>query len=472
MKIRSIIWSALAVMGMLAACTSEEIIDTPVLNVGSVTVQFTTAGASTKADAAEEPNRWATAAETTINNYMVAVFEGETLQANSKCIKLVEGVVNPSTTTESETGSTDGQTVKAYSTTVTDLPVDTKLSFLVIANAETAQLPKVWRNDLTYSSFEKVETTSSFAASKLLKVGKKEGQTLSASATVSVVKVPLIQLTARIDFAGVQYTDQGGEDTETNAGSWEKVTGNSLKSLYDTYFAEGKDNTPQKVELNEKVGTVVENKGGEYVYDDDGYLYFNSTGSNWWNYYENRLSIEKGTKKTTVTSPSTFVLTETTVGNLNHKSDILIYDTLSVENNESDLRTATVAFDKSFYTYELAQASENILLGVKGGLASSKKITEVIEYRIQLYQKNSSTGKYKTKGNVMTLSSLGSSIEKGEETTPPSTTTEYTLSIPYTKIIKGNLYKVTGKFNPSVSPTIEWEVVDMDNVPVVIPPFQ
>lgn len=72
----------------------------------------------------------------------------------------------------------------------------------------------------------------------------------------------------------------------------------------------------------------------------------------------------------------------------------------------------------------------------------------------------------------MTLLSLGSSIDKGEETTPPSTTTEYTLSIPYTKIIKGNLYKVTGKFNPSVSPTIEWEVVDMDNVPVVIPPFQ
>ena len=199
-------------------------------------------------------------------------------------------------------------------------------------------------------------------------------------------------------------------------------------------------------------------------------MYFNSTGSSRWDYYKNRLSIEKRTKKTTVTFPSTFVLTETTVGNLNHKSDILIYDTLSVENNESDLRTAPVAFDKSFYTYELAQASENIFLGVKGGLASSKKITEVIEYRIQLYQK-SNTGKYKTKGNVMTLSSLGSSIDS-EETPLPSTTTEYTLFIPYTKIIKGNLYKVTGKFNPSVSPTIEWEVVDMDDVPVVIPPFQ
>lgn len=465
MKIESIIWSTLAVMSMLTACTSEEIIDTPVHKVGSVTIQFTAANTMTKADAAEDPNQWATAAETTISNYVIAVFEGKTLNNDSKCIKLVNGVVSPSTTTESETSNTNGQTVKAYSTTVTDLPVDTELSFLVIANAQTAQIPTTWSESLTYASFAKVETTSSFEASKLLKVGKKEGETLTASATASVVKVPLIQLTARIDFAGVEYTDQGGETTVT--GKWTAVTGKSLKKLYDTYFKAGQNNE-LKTELNNWVKSVAINDGNEYVYDSDKdeYLFFNSTGGR--NaYYKGRLSIEKYTTTKTVTKPS-FVLTETTVGNLNHKSDILIYDTLTVENGINDLRAASVPFNNSFYTYELAQVTENMLLGIKGGLASSKTVTEKTKYRIQVYQKNRRQDSYKREGALKELST--GSTDKHNETSTPSTT-EYTLSIPYTKIIKGNLYKVTGKFNPSVIPTIEWEVVDMKNVPVDIPPF-
>lgn len=454
-------------MSMLTACTSEEIIDTPVHKVGSVTIQFTTANTMTKADAAEDPNQWATAGETTINNYVIAVFEGKALNNNSKCIKLVNGVVSPSTTTESETGNTDGQTVKAYSTTVTDLPVDTELSFLVIANAKTAQIPTTWSDNLTYASFEKVETTSSFAASNLLKVGKKEGETLSASATASVVKVPLTQLTARIDFAGVEYTDKG--EKTTVEGKWESVTGNSLKKLYDTYFKAGQDNA-LKTELNKWVQSVATNGGGEYVYDsdEDDYLFFNLAGSGNRAYYKGRLSIEKYTTTTTATTLS-FVLTETTVGNLNHKSDILIYDTLTVENGINDLWAASVPFNNSFYTYELAQVTENMLLGIKGGLASSKTVTETTKYRIQVYQKNSRQDSYRKMGPLKELSSGGSTDEHNETSTP--STTEYTLSIPYTKIIKGNLYKVTGKFNPSVIPTIEWEVVDMKNVPVEIPPF-
>lgn len=467
MKIKSIIWSTLAVMSMLTACTSEEIIDTPVHKVGSVTIQFTAANTMTKADAAEDPNQWATAAETTISNYVIAVFEGKTLNSNSKCIKLVNGVVSPSTTTESETSNTNGQTVKAYSTTVTDLPVDTELSFLVIANAQTAQIPTTWSESLTYASFAKVETTSSFAASKLLKVGKKEGETLTASTTASVVKVPLTQLTARIDFAGVEYTDKGGETTVT--GEWTSVTGKSLKELYDTYFKAGQNNE-LKTELNKWVKSVATNDGNEYVYDSDedaNYLFFNSSGGNR-AYYKGRLSIKKQTTTTTATTLS-FVLTETTVGNINHKSDILIYDTLTVENGINDLRAASVPFNNSFYTYELAQVTENMLLGIKGGLASSKTVTEKTKYQIQVYLKDSRGGKYKEKGERKELSS-GSTNEHNETSTP--STTEYTLSIPYTKIIKGNLYKVTGKFNPSVIPTIEWEVVNMKNVPVEIPPFQ
>lgn len=467
MKIKSIIWSTLAVMGMLTACTSEEIIDTPVHKVGSVTIQFTTANAMTKADAAEDPNQWATAVETTINKYVIAVFEGETLKDNSKCIKVVDGVISPSTTTESETGSTNGQTVKAYSTTVTDLPVDTPLSFLVIANAQTAQIPTTWDESLTYASFAKVETTSSFVASNLLKVGKKEGETLTASASASVVKVPLTQLTARIDFAGVEYTDQGGETTETENGSWTTVKGEDLETLYDTYFKVGK--TEQKTELNKLVTEAkAENKGGEYVYDSesDNYLFFNSTGGKW-PYYQGRLSIEKRTKTVTVTSSAAFALTETTVGNLNHNSDILIYDTLSVENDENGLISESVTFGKSFYTYELAQASGDMLLGIKGGLASLKKKTVVTEYRIQVYEKKGYYQSYKDKGVKMILASLGSSTES-EEQTPPSTITEYSLSIPYANIVKGHLYKVTGNFKPSVEGNIEWVVEDWTNKSIEI----
>lgn len=463
MKIKSIIWSTVAVM-LLSACASEEIIDTPVQKSGSVTIRFASANTVTKATA-EDPNTWATAEETTIENYTIAVFEGAILKDNCPCIKVVSGNTTSSTTTESETGSTTGQTVKAYSVSVTDLPINTPLSFLVIANSKTAGFPSYFTQGLTYKSFDDSELTYSFEASKLIKVGKKENVTFQPSSTPVEVKVPLIQLTARIDFAGVNYNAEGdnGENTTTTGGQWVDLTSTELEVLYKQYF-DVNNLSEQKVELNEKVRSVAENRGGDYVLTGN-YLSFNYDKS----YYVGRLYIQKSVTTTTVTSPGAFSVKGTTVGNLNQKSDILIYNTSSIENKQDGLDVPPIDFEKTFYTYELLTKDRDITLNINGGLVSSEKVTTITKYQIQV-QTRTKRGSYTDVRGKMPLSLLGSTTNT-ENTKQPDLLETYALSIPYKSIIKGHIYEVTGSLKPSISPTIEWQVEDLTSVTVDIPPF-
>lgn len=452
MKIKSIIWSTVAVM-LLSACASEEIIDTPVQKSGSVTIRFASANTVTKATA-EEPNTWATAEETTIENYTIAVFEGTSLEDNSPCIKVVSGNTTSSTTTESETGSTTGQTVKAYSVSVTDLPINTPLSFLVIANSITAGLPSYFTPGLTYKSFDDSELTDSFEASKLIKVGKKENVTFQPSSTPVEVKVPLIQLTARIDFAGIKYTTEGNNEskTETTTGEWEVLSSNELKNLYGSLSPE------QKAELDKKVAAAGVTKKDNYVRKDD-YLYFNYE----WQYissdYSYRLFFQKREIESKETSSGIFSVEETSIEYQNEKSDILFFDTSKIENDANGLYTDPKIFENTFYTYELKDpyVDQTLILNIKGGLTSSTKVRTVTEYRVQV-QKRTGKGKYSNTGVPQQLPSLTKTTEniKNGQTISNS----YAINIPYANIIKGHIYKVTGNFKPSVTGRIEWVVED------------
>ena len=91
-----------------------------------------------------------------------------------------------------------------------------KISFLVIANSQNRSGATVGEGS-AYSDFKNlVETTTDFESDELVKVGYAVQEVTTSD---NVVKVPLTQLTARIDFGGVtldkNFEGTGGSENTT-----------------------------------------------------------------------------------------------------------------------------------------------------------------------------------------------------------------------------------------------------------------
>lgn len=195
----------------------------------------------------------------------------------------------------------------------------------------------------------------------------------------------------------------------------------------------------------------------------------------------------------------------------NHKSDIAIYSTDEIENESSARGNSYQAFTKSFYTYENAALKLKVVgtytpegLEQTKPASKTKKTTTYYGYWIQerpnkgfpdkkendskMWSSESTTTnswKVPTSADVEKNESKISWCEDLTETTeePADESTlrsetgkaaTYIIDLTNAKIVKGNIYSVTGKLTPNfdVEPTIEWEVVDMKGQTVNIPAFE
>ena len=104
------------------------------------------------------------------------------------------------------------------------------------------------------------------------------------------------------------------------------------------------------------------------------------------------------------------------ISGINKKSQVAIFDTEQVENTAYSL--LNISGSNTFYTYETTTSEKKITLSIK----------------------------------------------------KDSKTTEFPLDA--TKFVKGNLYKIKGKYIPSVGFSINWEVTDMGRLSVTIPDFE
>lgn len=132
MKIQNIIWSIGVAVALFSSCSTEDLIDRPLTTEAPVSVVFYRNAMETKADNADNYD-YATDKELNIKNYSIAVFEGKELSEDAVCIKVVSGSITGATTTV----NVEENSVPAYSVSISDLPADRYLQFLLIANAKT-----------------------------------------------------------------------------------------------------------------------------------------------------------------------------------------------------------------------------------------------------------------------------------------------------------------------------------------------
>ncbi|WP_278705034.1 hypothetical protein [Parabacteroides goldsteinii] len=106
------------------------------------------------------------------------------------------------------------------------------------------------------------------------------------------------------------------------------------------------------------------------------------------------------------------------VEGLNAKSQITIFDTKAVENSSFDLFTYSLDKPTTFYTYEINDSQKKISLSVNGPSGAQ------------------------------------------------------TFDIDANKLVKGNLYKIKGYYEPSITAQIKWSLEGVEGIPIEIKPFE
>lgn len=480
MKIQNSILSMGLAVALLSSCSTEDLIDRSLTTDGPVSVVFYRTAMETKADKAGNYD-YATDEELNIKNYTIAVFEGTVLAEDAVCIKLVSGTTSGASTTVDAAGNT----VTAYSVPLTDLPAERNLQFLLIANATT-----VVGSDYVgkrYSEFKGLtETTSSFRADALVKVGTAPAR-FEVSATPQEVKIPLTQLSARLDFGGV--TVEGGNSSVSAPSTFTEqyeIQGNiSIKDLQIPSHSDNKSTF--------YIGTKSSYTQGGYGFDSPEQWYtYGISGKNW-NLYRHAVFLETEIENREETGKQ-FVFEMDRLEGVNFASDLTIFSTSEIENGQNTEKTVLSNPENRFYSYENCHL-RFIFIG------SYQPAAKVIKQRIRtrkivVKELAKWVGSKKgTKGvwawNTFDLKDTNHfSVLAREEwsewsgfvtisDTRPAVDTkadskQFELVIDRDKIKKGHLYRITGKGTPTVdlTPEIIWEVEDMTPEDVIIPGFE
>lgn len=469
MKVKNIIIGMLVAIGALTSCTSEEPIE-PQVNNGDLSIVFSVKDTQTKA-VADEHYTYATTDEIKIRNCIIAVFDGDITQseADPPCIKYYEGAIDSGdlVRVDPETGSKGA--VPSYKYTLKDMKFEgaasKKISFLVIANSQNRSGATVGEG-LAYSDFKKlVETTTDFESNKLVKVGYAVQEVTTSD---NVVKVPLTQLTARIDFGGVTLDKNfegtgGSENTTVNEGAKAEYVVPNDKGIRDALL--------RHVDLT---GYNIKEETWNpdwWDVDDtpDGYYYFYAKRD----YY--RVKFYKQTKvETTIkTIGDNLVVDESkTIGGINTQSALPIFSTSTIENQMYKTRSDFSITGNTFYTYENNNGKDITLTvncGIGGSTTTTKTTYVKYSYVIQIWTRDrgsfwryswedaeeTNNGTYEQEGEPEISVSEGGSVANGKD---------YMITLDGSKIIKGHLYKVTGVCTPSldVMPVLKWKVIDLE----------
>lgn len=482
MKIQNSLLSMGLAIALLASCSTEDIIDGPRATDGPVSVVFYRTAMQTKADQAGN-YEYATDQELNIKNYTIAVFEGTVLSEDAVCIKLVSG----NTAGASTTVDAAGNTVTAYSVSLTDLPAERNLQFLLIANATT--VPSQTYVGKRYGEFKRLtETTSSFQADALVKVGTAPAR-FEVSATPQEVKIPLTQLSARLDFGGV--TVEGGNSSV--AGPSESIQ--KIEVLGGSVIDDLRISSDN---MDLSTSYYVGKQKGSYRFDAADQWYTYAVWEKWgteWVLYRQAVVLETEIKTWEETGKQ-FVFEMDRLEGVNFASDLVIFSTSDIENQQNNEKAVSPNPENRFYTYEnchlrfVFTGSYQPAVKVIKQQTRTRKI--VVREKADKNYYNYIDYGWSVTWNELNLGDKHFTIVHADEKdwsewSEPVTVSDtrsaldtkadakqFELVIDRDKIKKGHLYRITGKGTPTVdlTPEIVWTVEDMTPEDVNIPGFQ
>jgi len=435
MKLKNLlVCGGIVAMASLMGCVED---DVPKCDaVSSVSVVISSSEVQTKADVATNYTI-AKPDEILIDNYLIAIFK------DNSCVGFktkTSAAVNGSTTDDQT-----GMTVDAYTETFTNLPSGT-LKFLVVANYTTTAFDNLGIGS-SYSDFEnQIETTASFDAKRLLKTGQTEVE-LEPSSSSQEVKVPLTQLSIRLDFGSVSLASGSGEavaTTDTAYGDWTDI------SAYDATLV-------SKVIKNPNSNKWYYSSQGSYYYVNGYYYYFQ----------------KRKVTVTTISPDGAFTVNSMKVSGYNTKTDIFLNPDISkLENSAYEGGTEVDATDSTFYTYEYKDVSnaKNMIMTLNCSYSSEgSTVTTYYEYQyIRCYY-------YFYSYTWAWISDAAVSINYITDKSTSSAggvkkTNDYTLNIPFNSstisLLKGHRYTINGTYKSvfSAKPTISWVIVDQDKI--------
>lgn len=456
MKLKNIFISLLVVTGFLSSCNSEYPVG-PQDNeeVGLSLVLFVNDSgveATTKADGGIAP----TSDEQKIGYCHIAVFDDETGSAT-------KGQLITSFDFSGDKMPLFDEATKRY--TFSGLNIRTfgkasrQVKVLVIANVDGSVNASTITGSTSYEDYRKlVVTTSAFASDNLVKVGE-----ISTALNAATIEVPLTQLTAKVNWGGIEGFGGGGSSAAKY--EWKE-------SKLDEKLKKIMDNNRNKLNASDLGNGEI----GDNASWDDYYFKFNKD----WGYYRSRLHMVKVTRTVTTGTSGAFTVTKVSVEGENLKSLLLIGSEGNTEYQVATDASELTGTDKCFYTYE--KGLDNLKLNVD----CAKSKTEV-SYCYGIFRQEYAwlyddwfpkrenikvDDIYTFVGNdfkpitdagvVWTLDTESSATE----------TQSYTIDLSSIGIQHGYSYTVKGTYEPEVGANIKWKVVDMTGETITIPNFE
>lgn len=236
MKLKKILLLVGITCGGFLSCTSESIIDEPVIESQELSIILTTSNnLSTKATVGEAPS----SDEKNIDDCHVAIFDADGKRIYSKNFsEMGDAGTDSKYTLNLGLVRTFGKGVK-------------NITVYILANAGSYSL---FDNCENYSAYQEkgIVLTEKFQADRLLKAGLVsetfEYDPDDLTGNVKEITVPLTQLSARVDFLGVEVEGQGAQVGGYSLSS--SFVGINKKTSVTIYNNEIKENTVEDLSTN------------------------------------------------------------------------------------------------------------------------------------------------------------------------------------------------------------------------------
>lgn len=457
----------------LTSCSSEEMIDTP--KNGEVTLSF---ALSVKDDLtkADPQTRIASDDELTINNCHIAVFDDQ--EGSESKGNLITSFDFPEGETKLDPNE-NGDYILSQSASIRTWGKSRKVKVLAIANIDGKEneATPTFENCATYSDYEKaVVASSSFLPNNLVKVGETTLTLENGQSTT--IKIELTQLTARIDYVGIQA--EGEETTKASSLSSEssivgiimkdqELEGEKMKGLI-------KDNKSKFQDQKDEIGNGANWRDftdGVYAF---GFWKDNRNGDKDNENYQSRFI---GVKFEKIVSSSKSDVTELNISGLNNKSIIVTGESSTVANTQNESLGLITVNGNTFYTYEYPKEGTHSLILTVNSSNSGQKVT----YGFIRQNYDSQTGTYSpdvasaiNDKDIHIYDLSGNrhyGANKFDGLTWTSLTTEggktFTLDLSDVTFVRGYRYKILGQYKIGVG--IQWEVQSMGSETIGIPSF-
>lgn len=466
----------------LTSCSSEEMIDTP--QNGEVTLSF---ALSVKDDLtkAEAEEKIATKEELQINNCHIAVFDN---QEDSETMgNLITSFDFPEGDTELK--PVDGVYTLSESALIRTWGKSRNVKVLAIANIDGTdnKATPTFENCATYSAYQNaVVASSSFQSDNLVKVGETTHTLVNGEN--ATIEIALTQLTARIDYVGIQAE---GEETT-------KASSLSSGSFIVGYIMTGKelDEESMKGLINENKSNFQDSDkeiggGAKWRNFTDGVYAFgfykdNSNGDKDNENYKSRFI---GVKFVKTVSSSKSDVTRLTISGINNKSKIVTDEPSKIAYTDESSKIANTVYGdlgeisidgNTFYTYEYPVNAEHSLILTVNSSNSGQQVA----YGFIRQNYDSQTGTYSPdvapaiNDEDTFIYNLSGNRQNGANkfdnlTWTPLTTEgdkEFTLDLSEVKFVRGYRYKILGQYKIGVG--IQWEVQGMEDQTIKIPTFE